>query len=117
MAGIIYLLLVGIVWLLLIAIMSPLQLPLTLLGWINPTLRGYRYRFWIWQDRGVNVILGGNPDVTVSSQVGYMALNDKRAAIVMEYFIDFLFYAAIGQKGHCRASIEQDENHERWAKR
>ncbi len=115
--GILYLLGVGTVWLLLIAIMSPFQLPLTLLGWINPTLKGYRHRFWIWQDQGVNVLFGGNPDVTVSSQIGYMASKDDRAAIVMAYFVDFMFYVAVGQKEHCKASIEHDENHERWAKR
>lgn len=115
--GILYLIGVGVVWLLLITLMSPFQLPLTLLGWINPTLKGYRYRFWIWQDQGVNVLFGGNPDVTVSSQIGYMALQGKRPAIAMAYFVDFMFYAAVGQENHCRVSVEKDEDHSRWVKR
>ena len=75
MKSIFFLILVGVIWAALILLMSPFQLPLTVLAAIfkNERLRKYRYNFWIWQDQGVNALLGGNPDVTVSSQVGYMA--------------------------------------------
>lgn len=117
--ALLYLFFVGFVWLLLILLMSPFQVPLTVLGTIlkNERLHKYRYNFWIWQDQGVNAILGGNPDVTVSSQVGYMAhIENNRTAKGMAKFIDFGFKFATGQLDHCRASIEMDEDHTRWGK-
>lgn len=100
-----------IVWALLILIMSPFQVPLTILAFFIKELRTYRYYFWIWQDQGVNVIFGGNPDVTVSSKVGYMALKGSKTAQAMAVVIDWLFYITIRQKNHCRVSIEFNEKH------
>jgi hypothetical protein len=105
------LLTVAIVWLFFIVVMLPLQLPVTVLAWPIKPLRGYRYKIWIAQDQLVNAILNGNPDVTVSSMVGYMSLNGSKTARHMERVIDWLFYIAIGQENHCRESIEYDEDH------
>jgi hypothetical protein len=102
---------VAIVWLFFIVVMAPLILPVTILAiWVKP-LRGYRYKLWIAQDQLVNAIHNGNPDVTISSRVGWMAERGSRTAAAMADVIDWLFYVAIGQRDHCRASIERDENH------
>jgi hypothetical protein len=74
-------------------------------------MRQYRYGLWISQDQLVNAILGGNPDVTVSSKVGYMALQGSATATYMAKVIDWLFYVAVGQSDHCYVSIEKDEKH------
>lgn len=119
MKSLFFLILVGAIWAALIILMSPLQLPLTILAAIfkNKRLRKYRYNFWIWQDQGVNMLLGGNPDVTVSSQVGYMAhIQNNKTAKGMAKFIDAGFKLATGQIDHCRVSIEKDEDHTRWGK-
>lgn len=102
---------VAVVWLVLIVLMSPVQIPVTIAAYWHQPLRRYRYGLWIAQDQMVNAIHGGNPDVTVSSQVGWMAMQGNKTAIGMAYFIDFLFFIAIGQRDHCRASIEHDEDH------
>lgn len=102
---------IALVWLFLIAVMSPLQLPVTLLAMPFKRLRQYRYGLWISQDQLVNAIFGGNPDVTVSSKVGYMALQGSATATYMAKVIDWLFYVAVGQINHCYASIEKDEEH------
>lgn len=100
---------VALVWLFFIAVMSPLQLPVTLLAWPFESLRGYRYKLWIAQDQLINAIHNGNPDITVSSRVGYMAHNGSKTAKAMAAVIDWLFYVTIGQKNHCYESIEWDE--------
>lgn len=101
-----------IVWGALIALMLPFQLPVTLAG-IHPKLRRYRYGVWIAQDQLVNAIHGGNPDITVSSKVGYMAEQGSKTAKAMTVVIDFLFKVAVNQDNHCQASIERDEEHYR----
>lgn len=119
MKAIFYLILVGLVWLTLILLMSAIQVPLTIAATLfkNKRLRKYRYNFWIWQDQGVNMFLGGNPDVTVSSQVGYMAhVENNKTAQRMAKFIDAGFKVFTGQIDHCKASIEHDEDHGRWKK-
>lgn len=119
MKSVFFLVLVGIIWVALIILMSPFQIPLTLAAALfkNERLRKYRYNFWIWQDQGVNTLLGGNPDITVSSQVGYMAhIENNKTAKGMARFIDFGFKTFTGQLDHCRASIEKDEDHTRWGK-
>ena len=99
-------------WLLLIALMSPLQLPLTLLRKKRGTTLGdYVYGLWIAQDQLVNALHAGNPDVTVSSKVGYMSLQGSSTARCMEITIDYLFYVATGQENHCFVSIEHNEQH------
>lgn len=102
---------VALVWLLAIIAMAPLQLPVTLLAIPLKRLRGYRYKLWIAQDQLVNAIHNGNPDITVSSMIGYMAEQGSKTAAAMAVVVDWLFYAAIGQVNHCRASIERDEDH------
>jgi hypothetical protein len=98
-------------WLFFIVVMTPLIVPVTVAAiWVKP-LRGYRYKLWIAQDQMVNAIHNGNPDVTVSSMVGYMAYNGSKTAKVMEAIIDWLFYVAIGQENHCYQSIEWDRDH------
>lgn len=101
-----------IVWGSLIVLMLPFQLSVTLAG-IHPKLRRYRYGVWIAQDQLVNAIHGGNPDITVSSKVGYMAENGSKTAKIMAVVIDFLFKVAVNQDNHCQASIERDEEHYR----
>ena len=107
----ILLLSIALVWLFFIVVMSPLQLPLTLLAWPFKSLRSYRYKVWIAQDQLVNAIFNGNPDITVSSRIGWMAEQGSKTAIYMAKVVDWLFYVAIGQVNHCRVSIERDEDH------
>ena len=103
---------VAICWLLLIILMSPIQLPLTLLRKPRSTLIGrYTYGLWIGQDQLVNAIHAGNPDITVSSKVGYMSQQGSKTARAMEIVIDWLFYVATKQENHCYVSIEKDEKH------
>lgn len=110
--GKLLLLSVAVTWLVLITLMSPLQLPLTLLGRSRGTRIGrYTYGLWIGQDQLVNAIHAGNPDVTISSKVGYMAEQGSATAQRMEIVIDWLFYKAVKQENHCRVSIEKDEEH------
>ena len=103
---------VAVTWFLLIALMSPLQIPLTLLGKSRDTNIGrYTYGLWIGQDQLVNAIHAGNPDITVSSKVGYMAEQGSTTAQYMEVVIDWMFYKAVKQENHCKQSIERDEEH------
>lgn len=119
MKSVLYLLAVGAYWLLDIIRNLPEQLPLTIgaflapkVKWNGVTLKERSYNYWLAQDQKVNAfIFGGNPDVTVSSKVGYLSASGDKTAKGMEYFIDFLFYVAVGQKNHCRESIEWDEKH------
>lgn len=104
---------VALIWAFFICISLPVQLPITIASFLvsNERLKRYVWGFWIWQDQAVNATLGGNPDVTVSSKVGYMAEQGSKTAKVMASVIDFLFYVAVGQKDHCAVSIERDEEH------
>lgn len=102
---------VALVWLIMIIAMAPLQLPITFLAWPFKALRGYRYKIWIAQDQLVNAIHNGNPDITVSSRIGWMAEQGSKTAKYMAVVVDWLFYVSIGQVNHCRASIEHDEDH------
>lgn len=102
---------VAVTWLFFIMVMSPIQLPVTLLAIKVKQLRGYRYKLWISQDQLVNAIHNGNPDITVSSRIGWMAEQGSKTAAAMAIVVDWLFYVAIGQVNHCQASIERDEDH------
>ena len=104
---------VGLIWAFFICISLPIQLPITLASFLvsNERLKRYVWGFWIWQDQAVNAILGGNPDVTVSSKVGYMAEQGSKTAKAMAVVIDLLFKLAVGQENHCAVSIERDEEH------
>lgn len=77
----------------------------------NDTMNRWGLHFWLWTDQGVNVILGGNCDVTVSSKVGYRKLNGSKTAIAMASVIDFFWELATGLENHCVSAIEHDEEH------
>ena len=77
----------------------------------NKLCQRWGLSFWMWTDQGVNVILGGNEDVTVSSKVGYMAEQGSKTAAAMAKVIDLLFKLAVNQDNHCAVSIERDEEH------
>ena len=100
---------ISVVWLFFIAVMAPLQIPVTIAAIKFKQLRKYRYNLWISQDQLVNAIHGGNPDVTVSSRIGFMALKGSKTAAAMARVVDLLFYIAIGQEDHFFSSIEWDE--------
>lgn len=102
---------IALTWGALIILMSPFQLPVTLLGALGEPFKRYRYGIWIAQDQFVNVIHGGNPDVTVSSKIGYMAAQGSKTATAMAVVVDWLFKKAVGQENHCAVSIEHDEEH------
>lgn len=102
---------VALVWAFILLVMSWLILPITLLAIPVKQLRKYRYGLWISTDQMVNAIHGGNPDITVSSKVGYMAEQGSKTAQAMAVVIDLLFKVAVGQDNHCNASIERDEEH------
>lgn len=58
------------------------------------------------------ILVGGprpNPDETISSKVGRMAIRGKRWALACEAMIDWIFRLLTGERGHCRAKIEHDE--------
>ena len=109
-----FLLAIALIWGYLILVMLPFQLIVTLLPIWLPGLSNYRWRYWIGQDQFVNAILGGNPDITISSKVGYMSLHGSRTAQAVEIVIDWLFRVAVGQEQHCFNSIEFDEAHNTW---
>ncbi|UNA02096.1 hypothetical protein vBAmaSR9Y2_18 [Alteromonas phage vB_AmaS-R9Y2] len=77
----------------------------------NKAAQRWGLSFWMWTDQGVNVMLGGNEDVTVSSKVGYMTEQGSKTAAVMALVIDFFWYLVTGQKSHCINAIERDEEH------
>ena len=102
---------IALVWGFILIVLSPLMLPVTLLAIPIKAMRRYRYALWISTDQLVNVIHNGNPDVTVSSKVGYMAEQGSKTAKAMAAVIDLLFKLAVNQDNHCAASIERDEEH------
>jgi hypothetical protein len=103
---------IALVWGFLILAMLPYQLVVTLLGWAyRGSYADYSYGVWIAQDQLVNAIFGGNPDVTVSSKVGWLKKNGSKTAAAMAVVIDWMFYVAVGQENHCIESIEYDEEH------
>lgn len=102
---------IALVWLYILVALLTLILPVTLLAIPFKGLRRYRYAMWISTDQLVNAIHNGNPDVTVSSKVGYMAEQGSKTAQAMAVVIDLLFKIAVNQDNHCQASIERDEEH------
>lgn len=57
-------------------------------------------------DQTVNAILFGKRDHTISGRCGYHATKGNKFALLLEFFIDCLFF---WQVYHCRKSIEWDE--------
>ena len=102
---------IAVIWLVMIVLLSPVQMPVTLLAIKLPKLRAYRYGLWIAQDQFINALFMGNPDVTISSKVGYMAREGSETAKKMAVVIDWMFWVTIKQENHCAASIEHDEKH------
>jgi len=102
---------VVVVWAYILVVLSLLIVPVTLLAIPFESLRKYRYSLWISTDQLVNAIHMGNPDVTVSSKVGYMAEQGSKTAKAMAAVIDLLFKVAVNQENHCAVSIERDEEH------
>lgn len=102
---------IALIWLYIILVLSPLIVPVTIFAIIFSGLKRYRYSLWISTDQLVNAIHNGNPDVTISSKVGYMAERGSKTAQTMASVIDLLFKLAVGQENHCQASIERDEEH------
>ena len=87
------------------------QLLITGLSIVFKRLREYAGSLWLVQDLDVNVILGGNAEVTISSRVGWMAQNGSKTALVMEKVINKIFKLVLNQDDHCRASIEATDKH------
>jgi hypothetical protein len=87
------------------------QLLVTLFSLVRKNVQPYALNLWIAQDQDVNTLFGGNPDITISSRVGFMAKQGSKTARAMEVVINWLFEKAIGQSDHCRKNIEHDEDH------
>ena len=106
------LLMIAIIWLSLIIVSSPMLLPVCILAIKYPYFKRWRYNMLIGQDNGINAFFfNGNPDISISSRVGWMAENGSKTARYMAVVIDFMFYISIGQENHCHVSIERDEDH------
>lgn len=80
--------------------------------WVVAMMIAIDQAFHVWLAGWTYVWLGRGPcpnaDETISSRVGRNAAQGKRWALVCEFIIDGLFLL-VGQRGHCRASVEQDE--------
>ena len=77
----------------------------------NEAMKRWGQSFWMWTDQGVNVILGGSEDVTVSSKIGFKQESGSKTAHVMALVINFFWYLGTGQSNHCISAIERDEEH------
>lgn len=77
----------------------------------SKTLKRSGLAFWLWTDQGVNVLHGGDEDITVSSKVGKRKKMGSKTATTMAAVIDALWYIGTGQKNHCISAIERDEVH------
>lgn len=77
----------------------------------NARLKRRGRAWWMITDQAVNVVHGGNEDVTVSSKVGYMASKGSDTAQAMEKAINAFWYLIFKQKDHCNKAIERDEVH------
>jgi hypothetical protein len=107
------LILVALIWLV-ETLLTPLgwyRLVITLLSQPFKRLRSYTLDLWIASDQHLNTIFFGTVDTTISARVGYYAAQGRIGYIMAEKIIDTLFWLAVRQKGHCRASIEPDEIH------
>lgn len=106
--GVISIIFVGLVWLF-VVLTSPIgwyRLLVTFFAQPFPKLRDYAFDQWVASDHDMNAFFGGEPGTTISGRVGYHAAQGRTGYIAAEYLIDALFYLAVRQTGHCRASIE-----------
>lgn len=76
---------------------------------IKHQLKSWCFTLWLSNDQYINSVFKGMADHSISGRVGYLALNGDKVAQVMEQVINFIFFVTIGQKNHCRESIEWDE--------
>ena len=63
----------------------------------------YIFNILVWLDQGLNTLLGGDPDHTISGRVGYHATLGKPWALKAEKWINALFF---WQEDHCKKAIE-----------
>ena len=71
--------------------------------------KDYALNVWIGIDQLGAALLGRNPDVTISSDVGYHAERGNKTALILEKVINAIFYHVAGEQNHCRNAIERDE--------
>jgi hypothetical protein len=71
-----------------------------------PGVRRYVMNLLIALDQLFNVILGGNPDETISSAVGRKAIEGRKWALIAEKVINALFWF---DPNHCRSRVEWEE--------
>ena len=64
----------------------------------------YLWNILVWIDQGLNTLLGGDPDETLSSRMG-KAIRENRCVLCkwMCRFLDLF------ETNHCEKSIEKDE--------
>ena len=107
------LLLVFIFWLWLALAFLPVTVLVTVLPMFikRRSLARWRLHFWLGQDQFINAIFFGNPDVTISSRVGWLSRNGSKTAKVAEQIIDLIFYLAVNEVGHCANSYESTKKH------
>lgn len=72
-------------------------------------LNDWCFTLWLSNDQYINSVFFGDEDHSISGRVGSLAMQGSRTALVMEKVIDFIFFIAIGQRNHCRQSIEFQE--------
>jgi hypothetical protein len=66
-------------------------------------MQRYVWNLLIAVDQLLNAMLGGDPDETISSRVGKMAMKGSRIGKIACRVLNFF------DKGHCEKSIEYDE--------
>lgn len=69
-------------------------------------------RIWnvlVAMTQGFNAMTGGNPDQSFSGRTAIEARAGGRWAVIREAMINLIFAVIAGQRGHCEASIEWDE--------
>lgn len=59
--------------------------------------------------QSLNATTGGNPDQTFSGRTAIEARTGRRWPVIREALINLIFAVIAGQRGHCEASIEWDE--------
>lgn len=74
----------------------------------------YSYNLLIALDQFGNVLIGGDPDETISSRLGKSQRGDYGPLWVTRMrpfsrIVDGFFFYVFGQKDHCKFSIEEDE--------
>lgn len=107
------LLLILLMWLWLAVTSLPLQLLITFAPFFfdKQRLKQWRLDYWVAQDQYINAILLGNPDVTISSRVGWFARQGSQTAQVTESIINWLFFVTTGEKNHCENSYQKNKEH------